>query len=182
MLRFLVLSLSLLAAVVAAPFGCATAPNTNLGDEGEGEGEGEGDPATGNSRCDDVSNPCSLDQTALASCTSLIDLTCGTSCTESPSCNAAHLLFRHEPESCADALNHPLTYAPCVVSTCETLMNKVCGGTTPSDGCASNPGCGPATTLYQRTTSGASSAAQVSEAEASCASALSDESVFAPCP
>jgi hypothetical protein len=113
-------------------------------------------------------------------CPALLVRTCG-GCTESASCEAATLLARYEPARCTAALDDEQKFPECTARQCEGLMLRVCGATTPTEACASNPGCGPATVLYERSTSSSSSTAEIEQADASCAAALTDDAVFAPC-
>jgi hypothetical protein len=113
-------------------------------------------------------------------CADLIARTCG-GCAESTACEAATLLARYEPARCWAALDDELKFPACTARPCEGLMKRVCGDTTPTAACAASPGCAPATVLYERSTSTSSSTAEIAQAEASCAAALSDDAVFAPC-
>lgn len=113
-------------------------------------------------------------------CEDLIARTCG-GCAESTACEAATLLARYEPARCRAALDDELKFPACTARPCEGLMKRVCGDTTPTAACAANPGCAPATVLYERSTSTSSSTAEIAQADASCAAALSDDAVFAPC-
>jgi hypothetical protein len=122
----------------------------------EGEGEGETD------------DPDRRD----ANCAQLVTKTCGAAaeCGNDPGCVAADLVSRFEPERCSDARSDNVGFPPCTGGACDRLVDKVCGAT-----CTDAPGCTPAQTLLTRSDDGDASAS------ASCASALSDETLFPPC-
>ncbi|MDP2342890.1 MAG: hypothetical protein Q8O67_18185 [Deltaproteobacteria bacterium] len=109
-----------------------------------------------------------------ADCAPLLVATCGplNECAEDPGCTAATLLERFEPESCAAAEGNARSFPPCTEGACDRLVRKVCGD---ADACADAPSCTPSQTLQTRSDDGDVSA------EASCGSALSDESLFPPC-
>jgi hypothetical protein len=121
-------------------------------------------------RCDEHEHVCEM----------LVERTCG-GCPESAACAAATLLSRHEPEGCAAALGDERTYPACTESACAALMDVVCGGVPPTASCAQNPGCAPAQALWERATSPDGTTQEIAAAEASCAAALTDNDVFAPC-
>lgn len=107
-----------------------------------------------------------------AVCAELIIKTCGVGaeCSNDPGCVAADLVSRFEPERCFDARGDNVGFPPCTGGACDRLVDKVCGAT-----CTDAPGCTPAQTLQTRSDDGDTSAS------ASCASALSDETLFPPC-
>jgi hypothetical protein len=113
-------------------------------------------------------------------CAGLLARTC-VGCEKSPSCAAATLLAQYESERCLEAEQDEQTFPSCTASACSELMNRVCGGTAPREECADNPGCPPATVLWGRATSSEATTAEIAAALSSCATALTDESVFAPC-
>ena len=178
----------LLSAIVASalstglllPFSCAQTG----GDLRFGADPGSGDDVT--PEADETAAPgctdaaCAEADAGVADCAPLLARTCG-GCADSASCEAATLLSRYEPQRCAAALIDEQTFPTCTARSCDGLMERVCGGTTPTDACLTNPGCGPAQVLYERATSASSSTAESAQAEASCAAALTDDAVFAPC-
>lgn len=109
-------------------------------------------------------------------CPDLLLATCGLNdeCREDPGCVAADLLARFEPEGCAEAAADPRSFPPCVLGNCELLASRVCGGDAPAT-CEDAPGCAPARELQRRADDGDASA------DASCAQALADETLFPAC-
>lgn len=169
---------SALSTGVLLPFSCARAADGfdgvgASGDEPEPPGvQGTNDP------CVDVA--CVEAGARTDDCAPLVARTCG-GCADSASCEAATLLSRYEPERCTAALVDEQKFPTCTARPCDALMTRVCGGTTPTAECASNPGCDPARVLYERSTSPSSTTAAIQQADASCAAALTDDAVFAPC-
>lgn len=118
-------------------------------------------------------------------CQLVVARTCGpseTECREAPSCEAALLLERYEPERCEDALANPETYAPCTDDACTKLVEKTCGAAPePLEGCADTPGCTLARDLYSEARDETASAEDRQDAREACAAGLEDGVVFAAC-
>lgn len=164
--------LAVVGALVIVP--ACSASLSASGAEGEGEGEREAAGA-GESICDAGCSDAAAD-----ACARVVARSCG-ACEGSAGCEAATLLARYEPDRCEGALADERRFPPCAVTTCAALMERVCGGTTPSQACAANPGCAPGQVLYERATASDSTADEVARAESSCARALTDAALFAPC-
>ena len=159
------------------PFACGGIRGPTFGSAGSDDDDREVVPSL------DEAAPCSGDEcldARAADCATLVARTCG-GCTVSAACKAATLLSTYEPEGCAGALLDEQTFPTCTARPCVGLMERVCGGTTPTEACASTPGCAPARVLYERSTSPSSTTAEIEQADASCAAALTDDAVFAPC-
>jgi len=109
-------------------------------------------------------------------CPGLLLATCGINneCAEDPGCVAADLLARFEPERCAEAAADPRSFPVCALGNCELLASRVCGGDAPA-ACEEAPACAPARELERRADGGDASA------DASCAQALADETLFPAC-
>jgi hypothetical protein len=109
-------------------------------------------------------------------CPGLLLATCGVNneCAEDPGCVAADLLVRFEPERCPEAAADPRSFPVCALGNCEVLASRVCGGDAPA-ACEDAPACGPARELQRRADDGDASA------DASCAQALADETLFPAC-
>lgn len=109
-------------------------------------------------------------------CPGLLVTTCGVNdeCREDPGCVAADLLARFEPEGCAEAAADPRSFPPCALGNCAVLASRVCGGEAPA-ACEEAPGCAPARELQRRADDGDASA------DAACAQALADETLFPAC-
>jgi hypothetical protein len=109
-------------------------------------------------------------------CAGLLLTACGLTdeCREDPGCVAADLLARFEPERCAEAAADPRSFPPCALGNCTVLASRVCGGEAPA-ACEDAPGCVPARELERRAAEGDASA------DASCAQALADETLFPAC-
>ena len=109
-------------------------------------------------------------------CPGLLEATCGLNneCAQDPGCVAADLLARFEPDRCAEAAADPRSFPPCALGNCELLANAVCGGDAPA-ACEDAPACAPARELQRRAGEGDASA------DASCAQALADETLFPAC-
>ena len=140
--------------------------------------------------CGDGGFPCpaSPEGGDRAACDALLARTCGSTasdgpgCPSSPGCTAATLLATYEPENCVTAVDDLLRYPSCERDACQLLLERVCGGSPPSEACAEAPGCPPALRLDARV-HGLDAGVQLrEEALASCAAALEDSVVFSPCP
>lgn len=109
-------------------------------------------------------------------CPGLLLATCGldNECAEDPGCVAADLLVRFEPERCAEAAADPRSFPACALGNCEVLASRVCGAGVPP-ACEQAPACAPARELQRRAADGDASA------DASCAQALADETLFPGC-
>jgi hypothetical protein len=109
-------------------------------------------------------------------CPGLLLATCGINneCAEDPGCVAADLLVRFEPERCAEAAADPRSFPVCALGNCELLASRVCGGDAPA-ACEDAPACAPARELERRADGGDASA------DAACAQALTDETLFPAC-
>lgn len=131
----------------------------------DGEGEGEG-PEAGGETCD--AGECAPADGDLT-CGTLIDVTCGTSaeCSEDPGCVAATLLAEFRPAECSAAILDVRSYPRCTTSSCDDLVARVCGI---GGECQAASACGPAQQLRERADSGAS-----------CAAALTDQTLFPQC-
>lgn len=141
--------------------------------EGEGEGEERGaDEEFGEGACD--AGDCTPDA-AESRCNDLVDVTCGgaAECSEDPGCVAATLLREYRPEGCEAALADVRSYPRCAASNCDELVGRVCGV---DDRCASSSACAPARDLQARAEAGDTNAT------ASCAAALTDQTLFPQCP
>jgi hypothetical protein len=169
---------SALSTALLLPFSCAGLSNGFDGVAGSGDDVASGDERERPATCE--AGVCPQDTVAVDACTPLRERTCG-ACAASASCEAATLLARYEPERCADALVDEQRFPTCTARPCDGLMKQVCGDTTPTEACRANPGCGPAEVLYERATSPLSTTDEIAQAEASCAKALTDDAVFAPC-
>jgi hypothetical protein len=144
---------------------------------------GDGGPDAGSPvevECtDEECDPGLADEVA---CTALREVTCGSTCQESPACAAATLLSTYEPARCRAALDDTQTFPRCRLQSCEVLVLKVCGGDPPAAGCAEAPGCPPALALQARSSDPGASQEEIEAARSDCLQALEDEIVFAPCP
>lgn len=169
--------------------GCAALPDADARspDDGFGGAPCASAPDGGAEACFDageIAGP-AQEAAARASCDALLAKTCGATdgprCDDGPACTAAGLLAVHEPGRCEAALSDESAYPPCTASACDSLVARVCGGDPPSDACADAPGCDPALRLQERATDPSSSAAEREDAQASCAQALEDTDIFAPC-
>ncbi len=137
--------------------------------DGEGEGEGASEEVA-DGGCDG----CSPDAES-STCDDLVDVTCGggAECSEDPGCVAATLLQTYQPEGCAAALTDVRSYPRCAASNCDELVVRVCGV---DDRCTSSSACAPARELQGRAEAGDTNAT------ASCAAALTDQTLFPQCP
>ena len=115
-------------------------------------------------------------------CATLVEVTCGETCGESPGCAAASLLSQYEPDRCSEALADTQTYPACQLGNCGALVDRACGGDPPLEVCIDAPGCAPALDLSARASDPDASQQEIDEATASCLQALEDPIVFAPCP
>jgi hypothetical protein len=166
---------------LAVPFACAGS-DSSFFDEDFGSGDEDVSPPAGtdnNNEAGCVGADCPLQNVDSFDCGPLLQRTCG-ECADSPACEAATLVARYEPQRCSEAMSDERRFPGCTARACDELMRRVCGGPTPTEACASNPGCGPAEVLFKRSQV-SESTAKVEQAEASCASALTDDVVFAPC-
>ncbi len=115
-------------------------------------------------------------------CAALVVSSCGgdggARCDDSAGCQAATLLARYEGERCAAALSDDQRFPDCEDTACAVLVARVCGG---AGACADAPGCDPAQRLFLRSVSADAGDADRRDALASCAAALEDADVFAPC-
>ena len=109
-------------------------------------------------------------------CGALLLSTCGAvnECQRDPGCVAADLVARFEPDRCPAAAGDTRSFPPCSLGTCTLLTTKVCGAGSPGS-CEDAPGCAPAQALESRAADGDASA------DASCAQALADETLFPGC-
>lgn len=167
------------ACLVVICSGCAvgSSPGTDeLGDGGpEPENAGELD-------CVDAGPDCVPRGDVAAPCESLVEVTCGSTCGESPGCAAALLLREHEPDRCPAALADTQTFPPCELGSCDVLVEKACGADPPLAACVDAPGCGPAVTLQGRARDPEATQESVQTALQDCLQALEDDVVFAACP
>ncbi len=163
--------LATITAFTAALAACGLSP-------GLGEGEGEGGESSAEDFDDDLCDggPCEGggDTPRGRDCGQLVLATCGLldECRQDPGCVAASLLAEFRPEDCAGAREDLRSYPPCVASACDELVSRVCGV---DDACASASACAPARTLFERAEAGDQNA------PASCAQALTDQTLFPLC-
>ena len=173
----------LLGAAIACVVGCAGSSSGDEADAGfipcDGGFEGEGDVLVVDAgECAQPRNLSAAEGEGEGSltddpgCATLRTKTCGAAdeCVADPGCVAADLTARFEPEACSAGIADNRSFPPCTGGSCDRLVVKVCGVA-----CTDAPGCAPAQTLQTRADDGDVSA------EASCGSALSDESLFPPC-
>lgn len=143
--------------------------------DGEGEGEGAEENAGEELGGDCDGGPCTDGETPRErDCGQLVIATCGAvnECNDDPGCVAANLLSEFRPADCGAALTDVRSYPRCSSSSCEQLVERVCGL---DNGCASSAACAPARQLLERADAGDNDAA------ASCAAALTDETLFPLC-
>ena len=108
-------------------------------------------------------------------CAVLVDTRCaepdaGLDCWDMPACEAAQLVARHEPTTCATKLEDVQRYPVCGLSTrgmpCDNLADRCCG---PHGECGDSAGCGNARAV-----------AEGGGADA-CTQAMDDDTGFPPC-
>lgn len=170
---------SALSTGVLLPFSCSADDRALLFGELGDSGDDAAPPGGGQepNRCDDEG--CADAGAEADDCAPLVERTCG-ACADSAACEAATLLARHERDRCTEALFDERRFPTCTERPCERLMERVCGGDPPTEACVTNPGCGPAQVLFERSRS-STSRDEIDQADASCAAALTDDAVFAPC-
>jgi hypothetical protein len=116
-------------------------------------------------------------------CAALVTASCGGEdggprCDDAPGCEAATLLARYEGERCVDAIDDDVRFPDCTDTSCGVLVARVCGA---DSACRDAPGCDPAQQLLARSVSADAGEVDRRDALDSCAAALQDEDVFAPC-
>ncbi len=171
------------------PFLCAAFLAVNAGCiVGAGENRQEPTEEDGGSilDCVDDGEDCRFSEVEppINACNALVATTCGAgdgpSCADSTACYAAQLLAQYEEASCDAALDDEGRFPACGFSTCETLVQHVCGGLDPNAPCEQAAGCDPARTLLDRSRLD-DDALSVTEALQTCRAALEDDVVFAAC-